>query len=281
MTVKEDTHFLIDNAPPKEVEYVLRSLSPDVSYSVEELRSYMYSEWHFEAQKDLAYSPRRLFDLGLAAKRKTKAGKPGYVLTKFGQKVRDILSVDIELYPDILHYLHYDKYDGTPSARKLFWSYRCCCEIFWELKQIPPVAELVAKVQSRIAAEFPRAYSQRIGGNFNAGGVTSGWKPWVKCLVPLVLGNGSQELTPRSTRRFELVLLSLDYVYRARGYRYGDPIVLDDDLLDSIARVFFLDLGCCRELIGLAAKMTKAVALADTFAGTSVNLLVPYGIERI
>ena len=102
MTAKEDTHFLIDNAPPKEVEFVLRTLSLDVSYSIEEIRETISNEWNFEAQKDLAYSPRRLFDLGLATKRKTKSGKPGYILTRLGQRVRDILSIDVELYADIL-----------------------------------------------------------------------------------------------------------------------------------------------------------------------------------
>jgi hypothetical protein len=278
--LKEDVHFLIDNAPPKEVEYVLRSLSVDTPSSVESLRAQLFAEWHFKAQKDLAYTPRRLFDLGLASKCKTATGKPGYILTELGQKVRSILTADTDLYADIQHYLHYNRYDGTPSSRKLFWSYWCCCQICWIRKHIPLVTELVAELQSRIADSFPAAYSQKVGGNFNAGGVTSGWKPWVMLLKPPPF-NDSAELVPRQTRRFELVLLALDHAYRSHGYRYGDPVILDVGLVDEIARVFFLSHECSRELLALAAKMTTSLKIVDTFAGVSVNLLRQYQVQDI
>ena len=80
---------------------------------------------------------------------------------------------------------------------------------------------------------------------------------------------------------FALQLLALEQVYQSRGYRHGDPVILDDGLLDETSRVFFLDPTCCRSLIDLAARLTKTVKLSDTFAGTSVALLEPYGIERI
>ena len=88
-------------------------------------------------------------------------------------------------------------------------------------------------------------------------------------------------MIPRVRDQFELVILALDHVYRTRGYRYGDPVVLDDTLLDELARVFFLDHQCCRNLLDLAAKVTRTVVLHDTFAGTSVNLMAPYGVENV
>ena len=78
-----------------------------------------------------------------------------------------------------------------------------------------------------------------------------------------------------------LALLALDDVYRSRGYRYGDPVILDEPMLDEVARVFFLDPICCRKLLDLAARLTKVIKLSDTFAGTSVTLMAPYTIERI
>jgi hypothetical protein len=128
---------------------------------------------------------------------------------------------------------------------------------------------------------FPSAYASRVGGNFNAGGVSSGWKPWLAQLQPSPFASEGRELILRHSHRFELAALSLDDVYRSRGYRYGDPVVLDESLLDEISRAFFLDPVCCRELIDLAARLTKAIKLSDTFTGTSVTLLAPYGIERL
>jgi len=85
----------------------------------------------------------------------------------------------------------------------------------------------------------------------------------------------------RTVSHHEVALLALDDTYRSRGYRYGDPVILDDALLDEVARVFLLDPICCRELIDLAARVTKVIELSDTLAGTSVALLAPYDIERI
>jgi hypothetical protein len=142
---------------------------------------------------------------------------------------------------------------------------------------------IVAEVQSRIAKRYPGMYAQRVGGSFNAGGVTS-WKAWVAALTPPPLGRGNPKermLSPRTCDRYELSLLALDHIYRARGYRYGDPVLLDENLLGQIAAVFFLDLACCRGLLDVAARLTRAIRLADTFAGTSITLLEPYNIERI
>jgi hypothetical protein len=281
MIQKEDMHFLIDNAPPLEVKYTLQCLDLRIPCSTKELRARLLSEWGYPAQKNFTFSTRRLFDLGLAYKATTTSGKPGNTLSELGARVRDILSIDHALYDEIMHFLHYTSYDGSPSRRKLFWSYRTCCEIVWALKRIPLTSELVSAVQSRIAKQFPSAYSRRIGGNFNAGGVTSGWKPWVTRLQPSPLSSDMKTLVPRQSRRFELSALALDHVYRSRHYRYGDPVVLDEALLDEIARVFFLDPTCCRELLDLAARVTKTVKLSDTFAGTSVTLVAPYTIESI
>jgi len=142
---------------------------------------------------------------------------------------------------------------------------------------------IVAEVQSRIAESYPAMYAQRIGGNFNVGGVTS-WKAWVMALTPPPFDRENpkqRKLLPRTIEHHELALLALDRVYRARGYRYGDPVILDDVLLDEVARVFFLDALCCRSLLALAAKVTRAITLRDTFAGTSLTLLAPYGVMNL
>lgn len=279
MAQKEDVHFLLDNAPPAEVEYVLKCLEPDIAYSTEELRRRLLSEWGYSAQRNLTFSTRRLFDLGLADKTNTASGKPGHVIIQMGEKVREILSVDQKLYAEIMHFLHYTRYnEDEPSSRKLLWSYRTCCEIVWARKEI--LSDLVSKVLQRIEHTFPQAYALTTGkgGRFNAGGV-SNWKDWVTQLQPSPFDG--KALIPRHSHRFELAVLALDHVYRSRGYRYGDPVILDELLLDEIARVFFLDPVCCRELVDLAARLTKAIKLSDTFTGTSVTLLVPYGIERL
>lgn len=281
MTTNEDVHFLIDNAPPLEVEHVLKCLDSGTAYSTEELRGKLLSDWGYSAQKNLSFSTRRLFDLGLSQRSITATGKPGHIITNRGTKVRDILAVDHELYDEIMHFLHYTLYDGSPASRKLLWSYRTCCDIVWDRRSVPSVSEIVASVQERIALQFPSAYAQRTGGNFNEGGVTSGWKPWLAQLSPPPFSAEGNELVLRETQHVDLVLFALDHVYRSSHYRYGDPVILDDIILDKVTRVFFLDPLCCREQLSLAARLTKVVRFADTFAGPSITLMGPYTIEAI
>jgi hypothetical protein len=277
----EDLHFLIDNAPPKEVRFVLQSLDASYPYSTQQLKDRILSHWGYTVQKNFTFSTRRLIDLGLATRSKTSERKPGYILTSLGSKVQEVISIEPTLYPEIMHYLHYTSYDDQdPMSRKLLWSYRVCSDLVWEQKQIPPVSQLVAYVQSGIAEGWPEAYARRVGGNFNAGGVTSGWKPWVVQLEPSIIVDETS-IVPRRSTHYELSVLALDDLYRHRKYRYGDPVVIDEVLLDEISRVFFLDPVCCRELLDLAARLIDDIKLADTFAGTSVTLMAPYTVERI
>lgn len=277
----EDAHFLIDNAPPNEVLLILQSLEANLAHSAEQLRLRLLSHWGYTAQKNFTMSTRRLIDLGLAAKSRTEEGKPGYVLTKLGSKVVELISIEPPFYPEVMHYLHYTSYnDQDPSSRKLLWSYRMCSNLVWEQRQVPPASRLVAYVQSSIAEEWPLAYARRKGGNFNEGGVSSGWKPWIAQLEPSVIAESSL-IVPRSSTRYELAALALDDLYRHRHYRYGDPVVIDEVLLDEISRVFFLEPACCRGLLDLAARLISDIRLSDTFAGTSVTLMAPYTVERI
>jgi len=277
---KQDDHFLIDNASPIEIAYTLRCLDPDIAYSTADLRARIMGDWGYEVQRNFTNSTRRLFDLGLAAPKKTSARKPGYVVTPLGLKVRSLADLDHGLYKEAMHFLHFDGWDNCPTTRKLFWSYRKCCEFVWNKRVIPPTQDIVTYIQDKIAEDYSELFAQRKGGNFNAGGVNSGWKPWIADLEPPVLGTDGQ-IMPRAMDRFEPTVLALDNVYRMNGYHYGDPVLLDDVLLDQIAQVFFLDVTRCRELIGLAARLTRVIKLSDTFTGTSVTLLEPYTIERI
>ncbi len=277
----EDRHFLIDNASPPEVELTLRVITGDSPLSTEELRRALKDRWNFRAQRNLTFTTRRLIDLGAAQMVRTASGKPGYVVTPLGERLRAFLVTDAPLYKDILHCLHYDGFDGSSSARKVFWSYLQCCDIVWNLKRMPPDEVIVAEVQARIDEQYPLLYQERVGGNFNKGGVSSGWRPWILQLEPSPFPNKDRTLIPRVVTRYELALLALDRVYRQRGYRYGDPVLLDDRLLDEIAAVFFLDLACCRELLERAARLDRALALRSTFAGTSLTLQERYTIERL
>ena len=279
--MREDVHFYIDNAPPVEVAMVLRCLSSEDHMSVEEIAGRLTAAYSFSMQRDRTYSPRRLYDLGLACQSK-QGNRVAYSLSPTGERVQALLSVIPDFCADVMHYLHYTTYDSSnPASRKYLWSYRVCCNTLWQERRIVPTGEMAARIQTSMEHEFPELdLGARQGARFDRTAASRVYT-WIRQLVPSPILKDDDPLVPRIIQRFELVLLALDHLYRERGYRYGDPVILDELLLNEISGVFFLDAGCCQELILLAGRLVGDLKLTDTFAGTSVSLLAPYGIDRI
>lgn len=273
-----DTHFYIDYAPPEKVWEALQCLRVNQPMSPTEIFDTLQLQGREVSRR--SEIPRRLSDLGLA----TRVGQGNgiaYALTSLGQKVREIKSFEPSLYPDLMHFLHFSSWDGTPEARKFLWSYRQCSTISWIEARLLPTKELASRVQSRMRARFPDLdYAAAVGARFDSS-AAGRWTRWVQSLTPAPFLEGNGVVQKREVEYHEIALLALDDVYRCKGYRYGDPVILDEQVLDDLARVFFLDSLCCRELLDLAAAVTKAVTLSDTFAGTSVTLVRPYTIESI
>jgi len=258
---------------------VLRCLSPSEPLTADAIAERLASDYGLEMQRDKTYSPRRLFDLGLAVP--VAAPRLEYTLSSLGAKLRAVSALDQDMFWELMHFLHYSLYYRQHNARKYLWSYHRCCDVSWEEGRLPPREEMAAKVQALMREEFSSLdFSARLGARFDSTAVGR-WLSWIKQLSPCPFPKGQDVLQKRGVQRYELLLLSLDCVYHTRGYRYGDPVVLDDKLLDDVARVFFLDAVCCRQLVDLAARMSKSIVLRDTFAGTSLNLLAPYGLENV
>lgn len=273
-----DTHFYIDYAPPEKVWDVLQCLRGNQPMSPTEIFDTLELQGRDVSRR--TEIPRRLFDLGLATRVNRRNGI-AYALTSLGQKVREIKSFEPKLHPDLMHFLHFSSWDGTPEARKFLWSYRQCSMISWIEARLLPTKQLASRVQSRMMARFPRLdYAAAVGARFDSS-AAGRWTQWVQTLTPAPFVEGSGVLQKREVEYHEIALLALDDVYRSKGYRYGDPVILDEQVLDDLARVFFVDPLRCRELLDLAAAVTNTITLSDTFAGTSVTLVQPYTIASI
>jgi len=275
----EDTHFYIDYAPPDEVRKVLWCLSSEQPLTPAEAFDVLESQGR-PVKSRRTEIPRRLHDLGLASQVK-QGNRVAYLLTDVGRKLQEIDSFASDMYSDLVHFLHFSSWDGSPQTRKFLWSYRQCSELAWREGQLLSTKEIAARIQNQMTEDFPHLdYAAQVGARFDDT-AAGRWARWINELSPHPFHEGDGILQKRIVSDHELVLLALDDVYRSRGYRYGDPAVLDETLFDEVSRVFFLDPVCCRELIDLAGRLTKAIKFSDTFVGTSITLLAPYGIERI
>lgn len=269
-------HFYIDHAPPDGVLAILRILPLEHGMTIGEIKGAVPSSGVAKFRSEW---PRRLADLGLAHA-ETFDQKLRYRVSNLGVHVRKLETTDPGILPDILHYLHSDWQDSS-EKRHYLWSYQACCAVSWHRRQVPSSRDLAAIVQERMREEFPNLdYKASTGARFDST-AAGRWLQWIRTLEPTPFDEDDRRLIPRIVTRYELVLLALDRAYRQRGYRYGDPVLLDDGLLDEIAAVFFLDLACCRELLERAARLDRALSLRSTFAGTSLTLQEPYTIERL
>jgi hypothetical protein len=233
----------------------------------------------FKMQKDVTLSPRRLFDLGIAAQ-KREGGVLKYALTTLGMKVQAVLGSDPDLAADLLHYLHYSGYQERLTDRKLLWSYRRCCEIVWKLGVAIPASQMASMVQMEITERFPHVdFSAAQGARFNAAAATNVYS-WLRSLTPSPIRSVRSAVRPRDVARPELVCLALALIYRDKGFRYGDPVLMDSEFIHEIAGIFFLSDECCSRLLR-SGSLAGCLRITDTLNGPSLRLLSEYGISDI
>jgi hypothetical protein len=276
---KEDTHFYLDYAPPDEVTNVLRILSHNNDLTPKGISDALRDSYGFNMQKDHTYSPRRLFDLGLAVQSR-KGSLVKYRLSDLGSKIQNILGVDPAMAMDLMHYLHYAGYTAEPTKRKYLWSYRQCCKILWSNMKLLRYSDLASAIQLEMKEKFPWLdYGKRAGARFD-NTAASRVAHWLRALEPPPVDQVDSALIPRTIDRYEIALLALDQTYQSRGYTYGDPVIMDDEFLKLVSGVFMLDPECCKRLLGIGARINQTVKISETLSGASINLMKPFKIDN-
>ena len=276
----EDAHFYLDNAPPTEVSNVLRVLSLGHDLTLKEISVTLRDIYGFLMQKDLTYSPRRLYDLGLATKIR-RGSTVTYRLAEMGSLVQNILGIDPPLAMDLMHYLHYSGYKGLPAQRKYLWSYRRCCEIIWGHMRVISSTELASDILGEMRDKFDWLdYGKKVGARFNDKAVGQVYS-WLRSLEPSPIQKRESTITPRVIDRYEIALLALDDTYQSRGYTYGDPVIMDDEFIKQVAGVFMLDSQCCKELLHIGSRLNQSVKISETLSGLSIALMRPFRIDNI
>jgi hypothetical protein len=278
--IEEDIHFYVDNATPDEVSNVLRVLSVEEALTSYEIAEILASQYGFAMQHDHNYSPRRLYDLGIAFQDRQHS-KVTYKLSQRGAKLQKIQAMNPTLAIDLLHYLHFTSYSGNTLDRKYLWSYRKCCEIIWAAQRIVPNQDLAGQVLNLMSGEFISLdWTGRVGARFDATAVGRIYT-WLRALEPSPFQKSDKNLHPRLIQRFELAALALDDTYRSRQYHYGDAVLMDESLINQIAGVFIIDPRCCIDLLRLSASVVPFIKISDTLAGASINLTRPFSINDV
>ena len=282
MVTKQDHHFYIDNASLPEVATVLRVLSTDRPLSTTTIRAIAVRDFGYPMQKDATYAPRRLQDLGLAARGGSAGG--GYVLTAMGLKLQSILQCDRGLAYELFHYLHYTSFAGHPDARKLLWSYRRCCQLTWASGHIVPTRVAASIILSEAAERFPECLVGACSeGGFKASAVGCVYS-WLRTLEPSPLPKSGQSeglIVKRVLMIPSLAGLALDDFYRDRDIQYGDRVTLDDGVIDALAQVFFAAPESIYSSLAEIAKHSHNIRLLESLSGVALELGRPFGLSDV
>lgn len=265
-------HFYIDYCPYEQAITTLQALSHEKYLTSFELAESIGEELRSEVRKRLV--------LLKIAQEKEDNNSLAYVLTTLGNKLKEISYFDSELLPDLFHYLHllYDPDDI--NSPKMFWSYSQCSKIFWNSGELTNYKEIASIVQNRMKDDFPNLdYTASVGARFDNYAVGR-WAGYIKNLIPSPVDD-NKRLIKRSLSRFEIILLAITHLYYSRHYRFGDPVVLGNNVLDEISSVFFLDPDCSKQLINIASRLSPLLSKRDTYGGMAITLNEPYTIERI
>jgi hypothetical protein len=269
---KQKTIYYINSAKPIELEYILFSLTPKTGLARDFLRLKILEKFNYNVQKRFGDSINRLEDLDIIIKEKAETICK---LTEFGEKIRELLQYEVQLYREIIHFLHYQGYNYSARKREYLWSYRKLCELLWNRSKVGRHNELAAKVTGCIQEYFGTThvpFDDTIIGKFLT---------WIKPLQPQVIDNKGN-IYQREINRAELFLLSIDLCYREKNLQYGDPILLTEDIIDGICRTFFINPNCFNDLLDMSKRFyADHLRLMTGFQGTSLILKKSFSVTDL
>lgn len=191
-----------------------------------------------------------LRDLDLIERRRIKLTERGYIASR-------IASEHLDLFADVIHYLYYSTWDNNHETKNCFsWSYRFVCDYLWERSHFTIDSKALA---SQLASEAELRF--HVGDVSVSANSINGVLVWLDVLNPGVisLDTATQHRT-FSQRHFcppELLVCSLDLIYREQRLDYGTNLLLSDERRDQICRT------CLLNPLGFERVLDYAIAQFD------------------
>lgn len=225
--------FYIDNATPVEMSYTLLCINKDEELNNKDFLE-RFSEKGFAVGKKYTDNFRRLVDLG-ALLEKYKGTRKYYSITPKGLRLKNVLFFKEDLFYEVLHYLHY--YSSLNCInREYFWTYKFVCDSLYKLGSLyaaprkllnPLVEELQTKFgQTRVVIDG-RSISKVI--------------QFLRALNQFSPIINSQYIPRKELFEPELLLVAIDYTYKVYGLNYGIPLVLNEQVRETLCYFCLLD----------------------------------------
>jgi len=191
-------------------------------------------------------------------------------LTSRGRDLVEVLLYDEELFYELLHFTYATAYHRTPGPdQAISWAYY---QISHELRHRSPVAftdtrqDVVEAVQTRADQSPDEALTDH--GPLSTGSLTN-YRRFIEHLNPAVYEADTDEFSVRSFARSELVLATIDHLYRtdvdSATREYGNPMELTGDTIDILCSILLLQEEELADVIEHVASMDSRLSITPDY----------------
>lgn len=206
-------------------------------------------------------------------------------LADHGRDLIDVLLYDEALFYELLHFTYATAYHRNPSPdRAISWAYY---EISKELRRRSPIEftnarqDIVEAVEGRADQAPDEALDDH--GPLSTGSLNN-YRRFTKYLEPEVYEEDSDEFSLRSFARSELVLATIDHLYRtdmdSETREYGDPMALTGDTINHMCTILLLQEEDLADLVEHVASMDARLSITPDY-NLRVRLTDPVEINEL
>lgn len=192
-------------------------------------------------------------------------------LTDYGRDLVEVLLYNDQLFYELLHFTYATAYYRDPSSeRAISWAYYQICD---EFRRRAPAEFTQDTKQEIVESVESTAESSSEEGLSDPGPLSTtslnNYARFIKELDPEVYEDSSDEVTLRSFAPTELVLATIDHLYRtdidSRARNYGDPVELSGDTTEIICNVLLLQEEQLPDVIEHVASMDARLSIKSDY----------------
>jgi hypothetical protein len=213
---------------------------------------------------------QRSLDLGKKLGLFERIKRISYVLTDRGQACRNLALYHREEYCDAMHFLLFSTWALNGQRDYWSWSYAKTCEILWrDRPTVKSRQAIFGELSAEASKEFPDL--DPVVGTETIYAVTN----WLRELSPpFLVTRDDRSIASREREWFSigLALLSVLYLYAARGAAFQTPLLMDRDTIEQLCPLCLAPPDRIVAMIETASRTFPALDIHTGEWGSSVIL---------
>mgnify|MGYP000949813327 CR=1 FL=1 len=226
--------FYLDNATPLEISYSLLCANIDEELNKDDFMERFNSK-NYTVGTKYHDNFRRLVDLGAFSEKTVKGdARKYYTLTPLGEKLKNVLYFSEDLFYEVLHYLHY-YFSLDCYTREYFWTYKFICDNIYRLEDLSSANQILNPLIEELQTKFNKTRIA-IDGRSIYKAINM-----LKALNKLSPIQENQVVPRKVLLDPQLLLVAIDYAYRICELNYGIPLVLTQNVKETLCQFCFLD----------------------------------------